>query len=126
MDGVREIQGDKNPNWKGGECIFGGRVYLYRPDHPNKTFGRYVSRARLVMEEYLGRFLSDEEHVHHKNRNTQDDRLENLQVMSASDHGKEHYLEKIGSGKYEEKRLKRVRETCCGKSNLYRRMGVEL
>lgn len=49
-----------------------------------------VSRARYIMENHLGRELESNEIVHHINEDPMDDRLENLQVMSRSEHGKLH------------------------------------
>lgn len=43
-------------------------------------------RSRMMMEEHLGRTLRTDEHVDHKNGDHTDDRLENLQVLSDSDH----------------------------------------
>jgi hypothetical protein len=45
---------------------------------------------RVIMEKHLNRQLNSKEHVHHKNENTLDNRLENLQVMSHSEHSKHH------------------------------------
>ena len=45
---------------------------------------------RLVMQEHLGRTLQTHEHVHHRNGDRADNRLENLQLMEASEHMKEH------------------------------------
>lgn len=42
------------------------------------------------MEAYLDRKLDSSELVHHKNGNRRDNRLENLQVMSRSEHQKWH------------------------------------
>jgi hypothetical protein len=45
---------------------------------------------RFVVEEHLGRKLTTKEHVHHINGDRTDNRLENLEVISASNHGREH------------------------------------
>jgi len=44
----------------------------------------------LVMEQHLGRILGRNEHVHHINGVKDDNRLENLQVVSAGDHQRIH------------------------------------
>ena len=53
-----------------------------------KVDGKEVKEHRLIMENYLGRKLSSKEDVHHINRIKDDNRVENLQVMSHSDHAK--------------------------------------
>lgn len=47
---------------------------------------------RIIMEIYIGRKLNKEEVVHHKNGVKYDNRIENLEVMTISQHSKYHYL----------------------------------
>lgn len=52
--------------------------------------GRQVRLHRHIMEAHLGRRLGYNEVVHHINGNRHDNRLENLEVVSRSDHMKRH------------------------------------
>jgi hypothetical protein len=52
--------------------------------------GRWKYEHRDLIERFLCRRLSEGEHVHHINEDTLDNRLENLQVLSASEHHSHH------------------------------------
>ena len=65
-----------------------GYVRVYCPMHPHANTWGYVYEHRLIMEGILGRFLESNEHVHHKNGKRWDNRPENMEVLSASEHGK--------------------------------------
>ncbi len=88
--GVRS--GSEHHNWKGGKTItVGGYIEVWMDrSHPffSAMAGRdgYVYEHRLVMAEHLGRPLDPNEEVHHRNRNKQDNRIENLELLSKSDH----------------------------------------
>ena len=51
---------------------------------------RYEFEHRLVMEAHIGRKLEHGEHVHHINGDKQDNRLENLELMSKAEHTRHH------------------------------------
>lgn len=59
-----------------------GYIALHIPNHPMANKGGNVYEHRLVMAEHLGRWLSAEESVHHKNGNRKDNRLSNLELWS--------------------------------------------
>jgi len=87
----RGKRGAETNQWKGGRRKIGKYVYVYSPDHPNRTSQRYVAEHRLIMEKKLERYLTKEEVVHHINRITDDNRIENLQLFSSStEHLKYH------------------------------------
>ena len=49
--------------------------------------GRYIAYYRYLMEQDIGRKLKTNEVVHHINSNHEDNRIENLQLMTRKEHG---------------------------------------
>lgn len=74
--------------WKKGEIKQNGYIVIYSPFHPKaNAMGKgYVKRSRLVMEKHIGRYLKDNEVIHHLNGIRDDDRLENLVITTKSEH----------------------------------------
>jgi hypothetical protein len=84
----RKLKGRRSPNYKGGRTRQGeGYVLIHMPTHPRADRSGYVFEHRLFMERHLGRLLTAEEVVHHRNGRKDDNRFENLEVMaSQGDH----------------------------------------
>lgn len=82
--------GSKNPAYSGGKMTAGGYRLILDRNHPNSNGAGYVMEHRLVMSKHIGRPLTKDEVVHHKNSDRSDNRIENLELMSKSDHASHH------------------------------------
>ena len=83
--------GAKNPRWRGGRRKRpDGYIDCYSPGHPHADRNR-VLEHRLVMERHLGRYLTPDEIVHHKNEVKDDNRIENLELTDRVGHAKHHF-----------------------------------
>lgn len=75
--------GPRATKWKGGRTrVWSGHIQVLSKDHPFKTARNTVMEHRLVMEKHLGRYLTKNESVHHKNGIRDDNRLENLELWT--------------------------------------------
>lgn len=75
-----------------------GYIAVYVPDHPYANKSGYVMEHRLIMEEHIGRYLRKDEEVHHINRKRNDNRIENLMLLSVSEHKSLHNKERRERG----------------------------
>ena len=85
---------ENNPGWKGGKYVT-DRGYIRFNYDPAGTGRPYVYEHQWVMEKLLGRRLTKHEHVHHKNHNPGDNRIENLEILSPTEHAKLHMGRRI-------------------------------
>jgi|TARA_R100001530_G_scaffold903_2_gene1576 hypothetical protein len=81
------LKGDKHPLYKGGHIDENGYNRIW-------VDGKLCFEHRVLVEKDLNCKLARDEYVHHINGNPSDNRLENLKVMSASEHTAYHNLER--------------------------------
>jgi hypothetical protein len=76
-------RGTEAPGYKGGISEKGHRGYrkILCPDHPNADASGYVLEHRLVCERLLGRYLTEEEIVHHRDSNPLNNDPSNLFIF---------------------------------------------
>lgn len=63
-------------------------------DYPNNKSGR-VLQHRLIMERHLGRYLNNNEEIHHINGIKTDNRIENLKIVTPSIHQKLYHKDRL-------------------------------
>jgi len=82
-----------NPNNKAykDKIFVSEYCYLYKPEHPNAIKkGRYIAEHRYVLEQKIGRLLTKNEIAHHINGNKEDNRQENLELLTIIEHNQYH------------------------------------
>lgn len=87
---LREQNIASNRLHKGYMKTWSGYIKIRRPDHPRADKQGYVREHTLVMEQHIGRFLAEDEEVHHINEQKGDNRIENLQLMTKWEHKSYH------------------------------------
>jgi len=92
-------QGESHPAWKGGRwengngyiCVWISPDDFFYPTAATKQ--RVILEHRLIMAKHLGRNLHSWEIVHHRNHIRDDNRIENLQLVSDDKHAQMTILE---------------------------------
>ena len=83
--------GSEHPSWKGGRQFSShGYAKVWSPNNLNADADGYVYEHVLQMQKFLCRSLTSIEVVHHKNGIKDDNRLNNLELMTSSTHMSHH------------------------------------
>lgn len=84
----RHPNGHKTPiltRWYGDKRKYGpGYVKVFNPGHPFASRQGAIPEHRFVMEQFLGRYLTKEEVVHHRDQNKRNNDLTNLLLFSSN------------------------------------------
>ena len=97
------------PSYAGGHTrkITPGYIIEESPNHPACDHEGFVLQHRLVMEGHLGRYLSGQEIVHHKDQNPANNSLDNLMLLpSRNAHRAEH--NRMRSSNLDESKVREV------------------
>lgn len=97
------MKGEKNPNWNGGRIVRNEYIEVYTTTHPRRGTRNYMYEHIIVMEKHIGRYLEPGEVVHHINGNKIDNRIENLLLLTNSEHIALHAKLKKEGAKNEQK-----------------------
>lgn len=78
-------------HWKGGRIIDAQEyAHIWDPKNPMSDSKGYVKEHRLKMSQKVGRILTKEDVVHHINGIKDDNRIENLELMTHFQHKSLH------------------------------------
>ncbi len=79
--------GTRHPQWRGGLYLKGNTGYFMKYDDATR---KHFRLDRLLVEGNLGRKLTMEEIVHHKNEIKSDNSIENLEIVTRAEHIRIH------------------------------------
>lgn len=93
-------KGFKHYFWKGGRIKASDYWKIWIPTHPNADSKGYVFEHRLIMEQFLGRYLTKTEQIHHINGNRTDNNIDNLMLFPNHAEHKKYEMTIDMSGRY--------------------------
>jgi hypothetical protein len=86
----RNQSGINHYNWKGGEKNVKGYIYVLFPKHKHANVNGSVQRSHLIWEQFTGYYPQNHEVIHHVDGNKLNDVIENLRIMTRSEHSRMH------------------------------------
>lgn len=87
---VKDQTKDKNPNWKGGKYLTSYGYYKIPRPKDDLFKETYKPEHRLIYEKHYNCCLLPITIIHHKNGDTKDNRIENLQPLFRNQHTSHH------------------------------------
>lgn len=87
---IKRNYGKNHPRWKGGKTIHSAGYILL-----NIGYKKFFEH-RKIMEKFLGRRLERKEHVHHRNGDKTDNRIENLMLFEDAKAHAEWHVKQTG------------------------------
>lgn len=89
---AESLTGKRNPNWRGGRSRASNGYVLLRVGigHHLADVRGYAYEHRVVAEVKIGRRLLPGEEVHHVNGIKDDNRAENIEIVTKPEHALEH------------------------------------
>jgi hypothetical protein len=85
------MKGESSGNFKGyRRKTTKGYITLYRPNEPGTDRNGLIMEHRYLMAQHIGRAIRNDEAVHHINGIKNDNRIDNLQLMTVGEHSALH------------------------------------
>ncbi len=81
-------------NFDDGYLDANGRVRVYSPGHPRSSSMGYVLRAIVAYEKYHSCSVPLTHVIHHKDHVRTNDNIENLEMLSRSEHSSHHNMDR--------------------------------
>jgi len=78
------------PNRRNGQHHRHGYIYIFAKGHPRQDAQGYIKLCNLMMESITGEPIPEGMVVHHKNGIRDDDRPDNLELLTPSEHASLH------------------------------------
>lgn len=97
---TRFVKGQEAWNKKGftfTQARKGGKPYklIHMPEHQHASKKGYVREHRLIMERHIGRTLLNNEVVHHRDGDTLNNDINNLQLTNGKEHRRIHLKDSV-------------------------------
>ena len=95
-----------------------GYIVIYDPGNPNATTNGWVREHRAIISKLLNRKLKRNETIHHRDGNKTNNRPDNLELVSVSQHTRLHFGNPINRRENEQNSL--IQCTCGCRKTLFK------